>query len=105
MLVSVEEVNDKKRFIATFSNGKTTKFGQINGNTFLDHNDKQLKSNYIKRHIRDLETNDYQRAGYLSLFLLWNKETLSKSIKDFNRRIKNNDWQIKSIFTKNDLFA
>jgi hypothetical protein len=41
----------------------------------------------------------------LSLFLLWNKETLSKSIKDFNRRIKNNDWQIKSIFTKNDLFT
>ena len=97
MLVSVEEVNDKKRFIATFSNGKTTKFGQINGNTFLDHNDKQMKLNYIKRHIRDLRTNNYQRPGYLSLFLLWNKPNLKDSIKDFNRRIKNKNWEIKSI--------
>lgn len=97
MLVSVEEVNDKKRFIATFSDGTRTKFGQTNGKTFLDHNDKQLKLNYIKRHIRDLRTNDYQRAGFLSVFITWNKPNLKDSIKDFNRRIKNRDWEIKSI--------
>jgi hypothetical protein len=38
--------------------------------------------------MKALETNDYKRAGYLSMFLLWNKETLKDSIKDFNRRIK-----------------
>ena len=27
-------------------------------------------------------------------FLLWQKETLKESIKDFNKRIKNDDWSI-----------
>jgi hypothetical protein len=44
--------------------------------------------------LKDLITNDYTRPGYLSMFLLWNKETLKNSIKDFNKRIKNDDWSI-----------
>jgi hypothetical protein len=28
------------------------------------------------------------------LFLLWNKETLNTSIKDYNRRLKENDWTL-----------
>jgi hypothetical protein len=28
------------------------------------------------------------------MFLLWQKETLKESIKDFNKRIKNDDWII-----------
>jgi hypothetical protein len=98
MLKCIEEINEKnKRFKAYFTNGKTTKFGQSNPKhgTFLDHGDKTLKRNYIKRHLKDLETNDYMRAGYLSLFLLWNKETLKESMKDYNRRILKNDWDIK----------
>ena len=63
--------------------------------TFIDHKDKTLKRNYKKRHLKDLETNDYTRAGYLSMFLLWNTETLKESMKDYNRRIKNNNWEIK----------
>ena len=97
MLKCVEEVNESKRFKAYFNDNTTTKFGQTNPKmgTFLDHQDKELKKNHIKRHLKDLETNDCKRAGYLSLFLLWNKETLKDSMKDFNRRIKNNDWNIK----------
>jgi hypothetical protein len=98
MLKSVVEINDKnKRFIATFTNGKTTKFGQSNPKigTYIDHNDKTLKRNYIKRHLRDLNTNDYTRAGYLSLFLLWDKPTLKESITTYNTRILKNDWRIK----------
>ena len=98
MLKSVVEINDKnKRFIATFTNGKTTKFGQYNPKigTYIDHNDKTLRKNYIKRHLKDLNTNDFTRAGYLSLFLLWNKKTLKESMRDYNRRIKNNDFNIK----------
>ena len=98
MLKSVVEINDKnKRFIAIFTNGKTTKFGQSNPKigTYIDHNDKTLKRNYIKRHLRDLNTNDYTRAGYLSLFLLWDKPTLKESITTYNTRILKNDWRIK----------
>jgi len=97
MLECVEEVNDSKRFKAYSKDGTITKFGQTNPKTgtFLDHQDKELKKNYIKRHLKDLGTNDYKRAGYLSMFILWNKETLKESVKDFNKRIKNNDWNIK----------
>ena len=97
MLVEVQEINENKRFVAYFNDGSKTKFGQTNPKqgTFLDHNNEKLKTNYIKRHLKDLNTNDYKRAGYLSFFLLWNKPTLKESIKDFNARIKKNDWKIK----------
>ena len=97
MLECVEEVNESKRFKAYFKDGTITKFGQTNPKTgtFIDHQDKELKKNYLKRHLKDLETNDYHRAGYQSLFLLWNKETLKESVKDFNKRILKNDWKIK----------
>ena len=96
MLISIKEINENKRFIALFLNGKTTKFGQTNSKngTYINHNNKELKKNYIKRHLKDLRTNDYSRPGYLSMFLLWQKETLKESIKDFNKRIKNDDWSI-----------
>jgi len=91
MLRSVVEINEKiKRFKAYFTDGTTTNFGQSNPKqgTFIDRKDKTLKRNYKKRHFKDLETNDYTRAGYLGMFLLWNKETLKESMRDYNRRIK-----------------
>ena len=97
MIIYVEEINEnKKRFLAIFSDGRITKFGLTNPKigTYIDHKNKILRKNYIKRHLKDLKTNDYKRAGYLSLFLLWNKETLNESIKDFNKRIKNNNWNV-----------
>jgi len=83
MLKCVEEINQSKKFKAYFSDNTTATFGQTNPKTgaFIDHQDKQLKKNYIKRHLKDLETNDYNRAGYLSMFLLWNKENLNVKIK------------------------
>ena len=91
MLRSVKEINEKnKRFKAYFTDGTTTKFGQSNPKqgTFIDHKDKTLRKNYIKRHFKDLNTNDFTRPGFLSLFISWNKETLKESMRDFNRRIK-----------------
>jgi hypothetical protein len=98
MLKCIQEINEKnKRYKAYFTNGKTTKFGQSNPKqgTFIDHGDKTLRKKYIKRHLRDLDTDDYTRAGYLSLFLLWDKPTLKESITAYNKRIKNDDWRIK----------
>jgi len=98
MLRSVKEINEKnKRFKAYFTDGTTTKFGQSNPKqgTFIDHKDKTLRKNYIKRHFKDLNTNDYTRPGYLSMFLLWDKPTLKESITAYNKRIKNNNWEIK----------
>ena len=100
MIVFVKEINEtKKRFVAVFSDGSITKFGLTNPKigTYIEHKNKILRKNYIKRHLKDLKTNDYKRAGYLSLFLLWNKETLNESIKDFNKRIKNNNWNVNDL--------
>jgi len=65
----VEEINKSKRFEAICTDGTRVKFGQTNPkiSTYIDHNDEKLRTNYIKRHIRDLRTNNYKRAGYLSL--------------------------------------
>jgi len=90
MLECVEEINGSKRlrlFFQIIQQLNSAKRTQKKG-TFIDHRDKELKKNYIKRHLKDLETDVYKRAGYLSLFLLWNKPTLKESMKDFNRRIK-----------------
>lgn len=95
-LDKVEEINKNKRFKAYFSDGKTTLFGQTNPKTgaFIDHKDENKKDNYIARHEKDLDTDNPQRAGYLSMFILWNKPTLKASIKDYNRRLKENDWSL-----------
>jgi len=90
MLKCVEEINESKRFKAYFSDNTTTKFGQTNPKTgtYIDHQDKDLKKNYIKRHLKDLDTNDYTKPGYLSLFLLWNKPTLKESMRTLTEELK-----------------
>ena len=100
MIIFVKDINEnKKRYVAFFLDGRITKFGLTNPKigTYIDHKNKILRKNYIKRHLKDLKTKDYKRAGYLSLFLLWNKETLNVSKKDFNKRIKNNNWNVDNI--------
>ena len=95
-LDDVKEINEKKRFRAFFSDGSTTDFGQTNPKTgaFIDHKDDKKKFNYNARHESDLETDNPQRPGYLSIFLLWNKPTLKASIQDYNKRLKENNWEI-----------
>ena len=99
LLIDVNEINKDKRFIAVFSDGDKVKFGQTKPKigTFIDHQDKELKENYIKRHKKDLKTDDYKRPGYLSMFLLWNKKTLKESFKDFNKRIQKDLWDLPKI--------
>jgi hypothetical protein len=46
----------------------------------------EQKERYLKRHKKDLRTNDPMRAGYLSYYLLWNKPTLQESIKDYKKK-------------------
>ncbi len=92
----VKEINKGKRFKATFSDESTVEFGQTNPTkgTFIDHKERDTKKAYIARHKQDLKTKDPKRAGYLSMFLLWNKPTLASSIRDYNRRVKANDWSL-----------
>ena len=51
------------------------------------HKNKLRRSRYIFRHHKDLKTGDPTRAGYLSMFILWNKPNLKSSIADYRRRL------------------
>lgn len=86
-IVKLEKANDgKHKWIAHFDDGRKTRFGQFGANDFTITGNKEAKERYLARHKKDLETNDPQRAGYLSTYILWNKPTVRESVIDFNRR-------------------
>ena len=98
--ISIKKSDKKdKKYVATFLNTKTNKekktyFGAVGYEDYTIHKDKERRDRYINRHKKDLDTNDYTRAGYLSMFIIWNKPTLKGSIEDYKKRIKNNNWSL-----------
>lgn len=79
-----------KKYTATFEkNGKlkTIHFGQSSASDMTKHKDIVRRNKYIFRHHKDLKTGDPTRAGYLSMFILWNKPNLNSSIADYKRRL------------------
>ena len=90
-LVKVEKSETPtKKYKAIFvdENGKekSTQFGAKGMDDFTLTNDEEQKERYKQRHKKDLETGDPTKAGYLAMFLLWNKKTLSASIRDYKQR-------------------
>ena len=65
------------KYEAVFTNGrtKTTKFGAKGMDDYTKTKDKEQRARYIKRHSKDMATNDPTRAGYLSRYLLWGEST------------------------------
>ena len=88
----IKSKNLKKKYTAIFllDNGKEKKvnFGQRGSNDFTITGDEDAKKRYIKRHTKDLKTKDPLRAGFLSMFILWNKKSLKDSIEDYKKRFK-----------------
>jgi hypothetical protein len=99
-LISIKKsTKSGKKFTATFEvSGKrrTIHFGADGYKDFTMHKDSKRRARYIKRHLKDLKTNDPTRAGYLSMYVLWNKKSLKASISDYRKRI--------SIFNKTGKF-
>lgn len=86
----IQEAHDgKHKYVAEFEvNGKKkkTSFGAKGYQDYLEHHDDERKARYLKRHQKDLKTNNPLRAGYLSYYILWNKPTLEESIADYKNR-------------------
>ena len=80
---------EKKFSIKFIKNGKeyNQKFGALGMSDYTIHNDKDRRERYISRHKKDLRTNDPMRAGYLSMYILWNKPTFEASLTDYKRRL------------------
>jgi hypothetical protein len=90
-LISIKKSTSSiKKFTATFEiNGrkKITQFGAKDMSDYLHHHDILRRKRYYLRHSKDLNTNNPAKAGFLSMFILWNKPTLQGSIADYRRRL------------------
>ena len=91
-----DSTNPKKKLMAIFTNDdgkkiKTTHFGQDGADDYTITNDKEQRTRYRNRHKKDLDTNDYKKAGYLSYHILWGSSTsLQENIKKYKKRFNLN---------------
>ena len=87
MLIKIVKSTQKnKRFMAVFSDGKKTHFGQEGGSTYIDHHSVNKRFNYLKRHDVNEDWDDPYKASTLSAyFLRGNHKTLKENIKEFNK--------------------
>jgi len=74
--ISLEKSNKpNKKLVIKFSDPNLTiHFGSKNSSTYLDHHDKNKRSNYLKRHMVNENWNQVN-AGSLSAYLLWGPTT------------------------------
>jgi len=90
-LISIKRsTKSGKKLMATFeTNGrkKVIHFGQASASDYTKHSDRTRRNRYIFRHLKDYRTGDPSRAGFLSMFVLWNKPSLQASIADYKRRL------------------
>ena len=77
--------NPEKKYDA-FVEGKKISFGASGYSDFTQHKDEERKQNYIARHKPNQNWRDLTTAGAWSKNLLWNKPTISESIKDMENK-------------------
>ena len=83
--------NKKLKAVFTDKDGKTTTthFGAKGMDDYTITKDKKQRTQYRRRHKKDLKTGDYKRAGYLSYYILWGDSTSRKiNIDSYKRRFK-----------------
>ena len=61
-------------------------FGSKTGKTFIDHKNLKKKSDWKARHKKDKNYKSQHSGIYHSRNLLWNKPTIEKSIKDYEKK-------------------
>ncbi len=87
VIIKPSHLSDKK-FDAIIDGRKTIPFGAKNYSDYTIHKDKDRKQRYLARHKNDNYNNPLYPSFY-STHLLWNKPTLTESIRDTNSRFKN----------------
>ena len=68
----------------------TVHFGAKGYPDFTTHKDEERKKLYLARHAKreDWTLGGAQTAGFWSRWLLWNRPTITESIRDINRRCR-----------------
>jgi hypothetical protein len=83
--------NSKKKYKITFFNPATSRknslyFGQSGANDFTISKDSKAKANYLKRHALRENWDDLTTAGAWARWILWNQDTISKSVADMEKK-------------------
>ena len=94
-IVISKSKNRNKKFDARIDDKKTISFGATGYEDFTKHKDPERKQRYLDRHRKREDWSDPTTAGFMSKNLLWNKKTLTESIKDTNNRFKNINIKLK----------
>jgi hypothetical protein len=89
--------NKNKKMKAVINGKKTVHFGQAGASDMTQHKDKDRKQRYIDRHKKNENwgASGVDTAGFYSRWLTWNKDTLTKSVDDLNKRFKNINIKLK----------
>ena len=77
----------EKKYMVKVDN-KTIHFGAAGYSDYPQHLDDQRKSRYLKRHRAD--PNKIDTAGFWARNMLWNKDTIPKSIRDIEQKTGRN---------------
>lgn len=88
-VVKSDRPGKKWKAVFEMDNGrsKTTHFGSAGMDDFTLTGDKAARSRYRDRHLKDLDTHDPTRAGYLSWHLLWGEsQSLEQNIQSYKRK-------------------
>lgn len=80
--------DDKKYMVKFYDQGiiRTIHFGDPKYEDYTIHRNFIRKRLYLERHRKNEDWNNYLTAGFWSRWLLWNQETLKKSIDDIKKR-------------------
>ena len=78
-----------KKYDAVIDDKKTIPFGQRGASDYTIHKDDERKERYINRRKKNEDWDNICTAGFWSKNILWNKKTITESIKDTNNRFKN----------------
>ena len=78
------------KFEARIDGNKSIHFGAKGYEDFTIHKDTERRERYLQRH-RGMgeDWNNPLTAAFYATNILWNKPTITESIKDTNRRFKN----------------
>ena len=77
-----------KKWMIITPDDKVIQFGAEGMSDYTINKDPKRKESYLSRHRANENWNDLKSAGAWSRWLLWNEPSLTKSIKDMERRFK-----------------
>jgi hypothetical protein len=87
MLISVtKSTKPGKKLQALFSDGRLVHFGSEGMDDYTMTHDKEQRARYISRHMKDLESGDPTKPGYLAMFLLWGRSSsIDKNVLEYKK--------------------